>query len=103
MPIHIAAREGSLEIVQFYVQKCIKGEIDTIDMPMVDGWTPFLYAAVNGYPSIVDLLGAPLVLDNSRRKTDQVILSNVNVTDRFKRNALHWLIRQMYMGFQRDR
>ena len=69
-----------------------------IDVPMADGWTPFLYAAVNGYPSIVDLLGAPLLLDSSRRKQDSVILSNVNATDRFKRNALHWLIRQICMS-----
>ena len=64
MPLHVAAREGCYEIVKFYVAKSLKGD-DSIemDLPMIDGWTPFLYAAVNGYPSLVDLLGNPYVLE----------------------------------------
>ena len=46
---------------------------------MADGWTALHYAAMNGFANIVDLLvqsGA-----------------DVNCTDKFHRNALHWACR----------
>lgn len=61
-----------------------------------------MYAAVNGYSSIVDLLSTPLKIENTRYQENSP-LSNVHVTDRFGRNALHWLVRQFGIGSQRGR
>lgn len=67
LPLHIAAREGCLDMVQYHIDLMKQGKIKVnFDVPMADGWTPFLYAAVNGFPSIVELLASPLKSDNIR-------------------------------------
>jgi len=49
----MAAREGKFEIVKIYIS--MNNGVD-IDCAMDDGWTPFFYAAVNGYLLTVDIL-----------------------------------------------
>lgn len=74
-PFHIAAREGKMEILQFYL-----GNFDIeIDHKMSDGWTAFHYSAFNGYTTTMEYL-----VTNG---------ANVNMTDKFKRTALHWAAR----------
>ena len=75
IPFHIAAREGKMDILQFYLANF---DMD-IDIKMTDGWTAFHYAAFNGYTATMEYLA-----DNG---------SNVNNVDRFKRTALHWAAR----------
>ena len=47
---------------------------------MKDGWTALMYAAMNGFESVVSYLG----LEGE---------ANVNILDRHGRNALHWACR----------
>ena len=47
---------------------------------MMDGWTPFIYSAVNGYLLTVELLAT---------EGD----CNINAVDKFNRTALHWVAR----------
>jgi ankyrin repeat protein len=47
---------------------------------MMDGWTPFIYAAVNGYLITVEML----------HKEGNC---NINDYDKFQRTALHWAAR----------
>lgn len=47
---------------------------------MVDGWTPFIFACVNGYMLTADTLA-------------KEGLCNINIVDKFKRSALHWVAR----------
>ena len=47
---------------------------------MIDGWTPFLYSAVNGYLISVEVL----------HKEGHC---NINEVDKFNRTALHWSAR----------
>ena len=63
---------------------------------MIDGWTPFMYAAVNGYETIVDLLGQPRY--NERARVMESPFCDVNATDRLQRNSLHWVIKQFAIG-----
>jgi ankyrin repeat protein len=51
-----------------------------VDMKSKDGWTALMYASMNGFVSIVDLLVA-------KGRAD------VNNTDRLHRTALHWAAR----------
>ena len=90
MPLHVAAREGSLEIVKFYIYNQRVGSqiLINLDAKMYDGWTPFLYAAVNGYPSIVELLATPQTYSHMT----EAALCDVNVSDKYNRNALHWIV-----------
>lgn len=67
-----------------------------IDAPMIDGWTPLFYAAINGYPTIVQLLAAPY--KNEHTRVIEKSLCNINAVDKFHRNALHWVVRQFSMG-----
>ena len=50
-----------------------------LDGTMIDGWTGFHYAALNGYTRILDFL--------------QEHGANINTIDKFGRNALHWASR----------
>jgi ankyrin repeat protein len=52
----------------------------SVDCKMIDGWTPFFYAAVNGYLVSVDTLA------NQGH-------CNINSMDKFHRTALHWVAR----------
>ena len=47
---------------------------------MKDGWTALMYAAMNGYSSIVNFLVTKCEAD-------------INIVDRLGRNALHWASR----------
>ena len=53
-PLHVAAREGKIDIIKYY-QNELKGQFN-LNLRMLDGWTPFMYAAVNGYLLTVELL-----------------------------------------------
>lgn len=78
-PFIIAAREGKLDIIKMYLEKYNEYEDWNIDHKMADGWTAMLYAAMNGFCSIVEYLirhGA-----------------NVDASDRLHRSALHWACR----------
>jgi ankyrin repeat protein len=74
----VAAREGKLEIIKYYISDLLD-KID-INIKMLDGWTPFFYAAVNGYLISVDVFY-------------KHPYCNVNAVDKFNRNALHWVAR----------
>ncbi len=74
----MAAREGKVEIIKFYLDN-LRDKVE-VDSKMMDGWTPFFYAAVNGYLISVELL----------YKEGHC---NINLTDKFNRNALHWAAR----------
>ena len=79
LPIHLAAREGQNDAITYTLDLTSI----SIDVKMVDGWTPFHYAVNNGYMSTVELLvgrGA-----------------SVNIIDRFKRTALHWAVRYNFV------
>ena len=78
-PLIIAAREGKLEIVKLYIEKYSKWHSYNIEETNSDGWTPLLYACINGYKSIVDFL-----IKNK---------ANINATDKMNRSALHWACR----------
>ena len=66
MPIHLAAREGKLDIIRFHIEH----EDFEIDQIMMDGWTPFFYAAVNGY-----LLSAEMLAKDGN--------CDINILDKF--------------------
>jgi ankyrin repeat protein len=78
-PFIIAAREGKLDIIKLYIEKYTEYEDYNIDHKMLDGWSAMLYAAMNGFCSIVEYLikhGA-----------------NIDNSDRLHRSALHWACR----------
>ena len=75
LPIHLAAREGQNEAIVYILDN----SSISVDVEMLDGWTPFHYAVNNGYLSTVELLV-------SRG-------ANINAVDKFKRSALHWAVR----------
>ena len=74
----MASREGKVDIIRFYIDN-LRDLVD-IDCKMMDGWTPFFYAAVNGYLISVEILA----------KEGHC---NVNALDRFNRTSLHWAAR----------
>ena len=74
-PFHIAAREGKLTILEFYLKNY---EIN-IDVKTKDGWTPFHYASFNGYTTTMEYL-----IKNG---------ADINMVDKFNRTALHWAAR----------
>jgi len=78
IPLHLAAREGKLELIRYYMESL--QDLVNIDTAMADGWTPLIYAAVNGYTLTVQML----VLEGK---------ANLNAVDRFSRSALHWVAR----------
>jgi ankyrin repeat protein len=91
-PLHVACREGCIAIVKTYIRAKLLSQLKiSLDAQMIDGWTPFMYAAVNGYQTIVDLLGTPRY--NERVKIMEAPFSNVNWCDSLKRNSLHWVIK----------
>jgi ankyrin repeat protein len=49
-------------------------------MQMLDGWTPLMYAATNGY-----LLTTEMMVNEG--------CCDINAQDKFKRTALHWVAR----------
>lgn len=75
--MHVAAREGKVEVVRIYVNQLISKTF-SVDTPMDDGWTAFMYSAVNGYLITTELLA-------KEGKCD------INKVDRFGRTALHWV------------
>lgn len=97
MPLHIACREGCIAIVKANIRAKLLGQSKiNLDSKMIDGWTPFMYAAVNGYETIVDLLGQPRL--NERARLMEAPFCDVNACDRLKRNSLHWVIKQFAIG-----
>jgi len=77
-PLMIACREGKIKIVNYYLREC-KREFG-INKKSKDGWTCLTYAAINGFGPVLETL-----LRNSE--------IDVNLTDRFIRNPLHWACR----------
>ncbi len=77
-PMHVAAREGKVDLIRFLLNNH-KKQID-IEAKMMDGWTPVFYAAVNGYLITVELL-----VKEGR--------CELNAVDRFERTVLHWAAR----------
>lgn len=57
----------------------VKDKMD-VNCKMADGWTPFIYAAVNGY-----LLSVELLYKQGG--------CHINEVDKFNRTALHWVAR----------
>ena len=51
-PFHLAAREGKLEIVKYYLDSFSI----QIDHEMIDGWTALHYASLNGYTNTLEFL-----------------------------------------------
>ena len=80
----VACREGKYNIVNHYITDYPKTKevphFYHINDKMKDGWTPLMYACVNGFLKIVQL-----ILEN----TD----ARINLTDRLHRNPLHWACR----------
>jgi ankyrin repeat protein len=93
MPMHIACREGCIAIVKMCIRVKLIGGMPklNLDYKMIDGWSPFMYAAVNGYETIVDLLGQPRY--NERARVMEAPYCEVNACDRLGRNSLHWVIK----------
>ena len=67
-----------------------------LDAKTIDGWSPFMYAAVNGYKSLVELLGSPRY--NERVRILEAPYCDFNSVDRLKRNSLHWVIKLHAIG-----
>ncbi|CAI2372022.1 unnamed protein product [Moneuplotes crassus] len=75
LPIHLAAREGQVETINYILEN----STILIDTTTVDLWTPFHYAVNNGYLATIEFLiskGA-----------------GINTIDKFGRTALHWAVR----------
>ena len=53
-PLHVAAREGKVDLIKFLLTNHKK--LIDIECKMMDGWTPVFYAAVNGYLITVETL-----------------------------------------------
>ena len=74
----MAAREGKVDVIKYFLE--FHRDKIQIDSVMMDNWTPFFYASVNGYLLTVDVLA----------KEGKC---NVNHMDKFNRTALHWAAR----------
>ena len=70
--MHLAAREGHLEYIQFWLTTY---EMD-IDQVMKDYWTPLFYASLNNHVSVIEYL--------VKKGWD------INHVDKFLRTPLHW-------------
>ena len=79
-PFIIAAREGKSDIIRLYFESYKDHQRFDINHKMIDGWTALHYASMNGFANIVELLV---------KEGD----AEVNLLDRFQRNALHWACR----------
>ena len=85
-PFIIAAREGKTEICQLfideYMNETIKGADPQwhIDFKTLDGWTALMYASMNGFATLCELL----VKEGG---------ADINHTDKFHRTSLHWACR----------
>ena len=79
-PFLIAAREGKIDIIRLYLDSFYSVNRFEVDHKMLDGWTAVQYASMNGFANIVELLA---VSGNA----------DINIADRFHRNALHWACR----------
>lgn len=79
MPLHLAAREGHVESINFILEQISV----PIDIKTIDGWTPFHYAVNNGYLAAVELLVSKG--------------ANINSIDKFNRSALHWAVRYNFV------
>mgnify|MGYP003914614209 CR=1 FL=1 len=84
----VAAREGNLAIIKYMLGKFVQNEKNTVTQKKIlevesrskDGWTAFLYAAINGYLNTTEYLAVECK-------------SDVNVVDKMRRSALHWAAR----------
>ena len=76
-PLHLAAREGKILMVEYYISNL--ADRVHLDGTMIDGWSAFMYAAINGYILTVDILHKAKV--------------NIDRQDKFGRTALHWAAR----------
>lgn len=79
-PFIIAAREGKTDIIRLYFDEYKQHNRFDINHKMVDGWCALHYATMNGFANIVELL----VKEGE---------AEINILDRFQRNALHWACR----------
>lgn len=79
-PLIIAAREGKIDIVKLIMDEYKHTEDFNVDHKMADGWTALMYASMNGFISIVDLLHKDGGAD-------------INTVDRLHRSCLHWSCR----------
>lgn len=83
-----AAREGNLAIIKFMKKRFVLSEAQNSSQKQIlnyeakskDGWTAFMYAAVNGYQLTTEFLANECICE-------------VQVIDRMKRNSLHWAAR----------
>ena len=80
----VAAREGKLKIIKTINEKFRGGEDNRpyyeINKKSKDGWTALMYASISGYNLIITYLV---------KNCD----ANVEICDKFGRNALHWASR----------
>lgn len=77
-PLIIAAREGKIDMVKMLCETY--SDDVAVDHKMMDGWTAFFYAAMNGFINTVNYL--------AKQKDN-----NLNDIDRFHRTPLHWVAR----------
>ena len=67
--------------IEEYKNQILKGSDSfDIDAKTLDGWTALMYAAMNGFATLCEML----VKDGG---------ANINATDKFHRTALHWACR----------
>jgi ankyrin repeat protein len=77
-PLMVACRLGNNELVNLYVKKYFRKF--NVNKQAKDGWTALMYAAMNGFLSLVRILVEDCDAD-------------VDLTDNNNRNALHWAAR----------